>query len=235
MALSKMKPSPETVRLASEIRSRINLSTPNTAAVRAVRREFSRQIAKSTPESVIQLALHLLEENPSLRFFSYELVSNHKLTARQLTIDNLLKLGKDLNNWSSVDSFAMILSGPMWARGNLSDKTVTIWARSEDLWWRRTALVSTVALSRRGNPGDLLRTAKICALLASDKDDMVVKALSWALRELAKKHPDEAAQFLTKHEQVLAARVIREVNNKLRTGLKTPRGNVKSAISRPQA
>ena len=52
---------------------------------------------------------------------------------------------------------------------------------------------------------------------------MVVKALSWALRELAKKHPEQAASFLAKHRQVLAARVLREVNNKLTTGLKTPR------------
>ena len=230
MTPRKMKPSPETVRLASEIRSRIDrLSTPNTAAIRAVRREFSRKIAKSTPESVTQLALHLLDENPSLRFFSYELVSNHKLAGQQLMVDDLLKLGKNLNSWSSVDSFATILSGPMWARGNLPDKTVTEWARSKDLWWRRTALVSTVALSRRGDPDDIIRTEKICTLLAADKQDMVVKALSWALRELAKKHPKEAANFLARHKQVLAPRVIREVNNKLKTGLKSPRRKVKSA------
>ena len=29
---------------------------------------------------------------------------------------------------------------------------------------------------------------------------MVVKALSWALREMAKKHPAEAANFLAKHK-----------------------------------
>jgi 3-methyladenine DNA glycosylase AlkD len=228
MTLHKMKPSPQIVRLLSEIRSRINqLSTPNTATVRAIRKEFSRKIASASPEQVIQLALRLLDENANLPFFSYALVSNHKVASDQLTIDTLMKLGRDLNSWSSVDSFAMILSGPMWARGNLPDKTIATWARSEDLWWRRTALVSTVALSRRGEPNDLLRAEKICALLATDKDDMVVKALSWALREVAKKHPNEAADFLAKYKQVLAPRVIREVNNKLRTGLKTPRSGVK--------
>jgi 3-methyladenine DNA glycosylase AlkD len=110
----------------------------------------------------------------------------------------------------------------MWVRGNLSDKTITEWARSKDLWWRRTALVSTVALSRRGDPDDIIRTERICTLLAADKEDMVVKALSWALRELAKKHPKEAANFLARHKKALAPRVTREVNNKLKTGLKTP-------------
>jgi 3-methyladenine DNA glycosylase AlkD len=50
-----------------------------------------------------------------------------------------------------------------------------------------------------------------------------VKALSWALREVAKKHPEETGNFLETHKHALAARVVREVNNKLKTGLKTPR------------
>ncbi len=29
----------------------------------------------------------------------------------------------------------------------------------------------------------------MCALLVTDRDDMVVKALSWALRDLAKRDP----------------------------------------------
>ena len=228
---TEMKQSPEIVRFAKEIRSQLNLlPSSTTAAVRATRREFSRRIASAAPESVIQLALHLLNENSDLlRFFSYELITHHKLASKQLTIDDLLKLGRGLNSWSSVDCFAMYLSGPMWAQGRLSDKTVATWARSKDRWWRRTALVSTVALSRRGNPDDLLKGAKICSLLTTDKDDMVVKALSWALREVAKKHPKEARAFLAEHNHTLAARVIREVNNKLRTGLKTPRTSATKA------
>jgi 3-methyladenine DNA glycosylase AlkD len=219
-----MQQSSETVRLAREIRSRLNLlRAPTTPTVRAIRREFSRRIASAAPKSVIQLALHLLDaDSDLLRFFSYEIVSYHKLAFEQLTTDDLLKLGRGLNSWSSVDCFAMYLSGPIWASGRLSDKTIATWAHSDNRWLRRTALVSTVALGRRGNPEDLRRVAQICTLLAADRDDMVVKALSWALREVAKKHPKEARAFLTAHKDALAARVIREVNNKLMTGLKTP-------------
>jgi 3-methyladenine DNA glycosylase AlkD len=220
-----MKQSPEIVRLTMEIHLRLNLlSTHRTAVVRATRKEFSRRIASADPESVIQLALHLLDEDSDLlRFFSYELVSHHKPAFEQLTKNDLLKLGRGLNSWSSVDCFAMYLSGPMWASGRLSDKTIATWAHSQDRWWRRTSLVSTVALGRRGGPDDLRKVAQICSLLVLDRDDMVVKALSWALREVAKKHPKEARAFLASHKNTLAARVLREVNNKLSTGLKTPR------------
>ena len=219
-----MKPSPENIRLTKEIHARLDqLTVPSTPMIRAVRMEFSRRIAVSPPESVVQLALHLLDQNSDLlRFFSYELVNRHRPALEQLTADDLLKLGKGLNSWSSVDCFAMYLSGPRWAQGRISDRMIATWARSKDRWWRRTALVSTVVLSRRGNPDDLRRVLKICSLLGEDKEDMVVKALSWALREMAKKHPEEARAFLEEHKHTLAARVVREVNNKLKTGLKTP-------------
>jgi 3-methyladenine DNA glycosylase AlkD len=210
--------------LAREIHARLNQSpVSSTPVVRALRKEFSRRIADAPPESVVQLALHLLNQNSDLlRFFSYELLSCHPHALEQLTTGDLLKLGKGLNSWSSVDCFAMYLSGPLWAQGKVPDKTITAWAQSQDLWWRRAALVSTVALSRRGNADDVRKVSRICALLAADKEDMVVKALSWAVREIAKKHPERARSFLEKHSHTLAARVIREVNNKLKTGLKTP-------------
>lgn len=51
---------------------------------------------------------------------------------------------------------------------------------------------------------------------------MVVKALSWALRVLVAHDPDAVRKFLEENEEVLAARVKREVLNKLTTGLKNP-------------
>jgi 3-methyladenine DNA glycosylase AlkD len=50
----------------------------------------------------------------------------------------------------------------------------------------------------------------------------VVKALSWALRELVVHDPQAVREFLGAHEGILAARVKRETGNKLRTGLKNP-------------
>ena len=55
-----------------------------------------------------------------------------------------------------------------------------------------------------------------------DRQDLVVKGLSWALRELAKRDPESVRIFLAAHRDTLAARVIREVNNKLDTGRKNP-------------
>jgi len=225
-----MKQSPEVECLVIEVHSKLAaLPVRNTAEVRSTRREFSRRIVSKAPETVIQLALRLLDEDSELlRFFSYEMVRNHKVAWASLTSDDVPKLGTRLNSWSSVDCFAMYISGPMWAEERLSDETIAAWARSTDLWWRRAALVSTVALSRRGRSNDLSKVVRICTLLKSDREDMVVKALSWALREIVKRHPQVVRSFLQEHQAALAARVTREVNHKLRTGLKTSRSKLKT-------
>jgi DNA alkylation repair enzyme len=72
----------------------------------------------------------------------------------------------------------------------------------------------------RGGTGDTGRTLDICQRLVADRDDMVVKALSWALRELVVWDPDVVRRFLEAHDDLLAPRVRREVRNKLDTGLK---------------
>ena len=50
---------------------------------------------------------------------------------------------------------------------------------------------------------------------------MVIKALSWALRSLVQWDRKAVSRFLTEHDDVLAARVKREVGTKLRTGRKS--------------
>ncbi len=86
-------------------------------------------------------------------------------------------------------------------------------------------MVSTVALNVKasGGTGDTDRTLAVCRILIDDHDDMVVKALSWALRALVPHDPEAVQGFLTEYEECLAARVKREVKNKLTTGLKNPR------------
>ncbi|MGD2070749.1 MAG: DNA alkylation repair protein, partial [Gemmatimonadota bacterium] len=107
--------------------------------------------------------------------------------------------------------------------GRLDDGDVLAWAGSPDRWWRRAALVSTVALNKksRGGSGDPERTFPVCDALAGDRDPMVAKALSWALRELVAHDRAGVEAFLERHDRVLPALVRREVRNKLRTGRKS--------------
>jgi len=207
----------------ARLRALPDLATEN---VRAVRREFSKRLSNASPQAVIDLALGLLNK-PGIehRFIAYELIHHHRAALGSLGEKELKQLGHGINSWGVVDMFACYLSGPAWRENQAPDSLIHGWARSHDRWWRRAALVSTVPLNNkaRGDRGDAKRTLSVCRMLVSERNDMVVKALSWALRELAKRDSQAVREFLAEHKDVLAARVVREVNNKLTTGLKYPR------------
>ncbi len=159
------------------------------------------------------------------RAMAYEILAYHQGALEGLTPNDVALLGRGMQSWGEVDSFACYVAGPAWREGNIPDRMVEGWARSPDRWWRRAALVSTVPLNNhaRGGRGDSARTIRICRLLLRDRDDMVVKALSWALRELSKRDRRAVESFVRSYQEVLASRARREVQNKLHTGLKNPR------------
>jgi 3-methyladenine DNA glycosylase AlkD len=212
--------------LEAQIVARIgSLHSPTTAEIRSVRREFSLRLKKEPGSSIIAIALRLLGTPQFVfRFIAYELVQHHQQARQSLNARILEQLGAGLDSWAAVDTFACYLSGPAWRENQVTSKLIQRWARSKNHWWRRAAVVSTVPLNNkaRGGSGDARRTLQVCEMLINDRADMVVKAMSWSLRELVKHDPAAVDGFLSKHESELATRVLREVRNKLRTGLKNP-------------
>lgn len=208
-------------QIVAEVRALPNQTTP---AERMIRQKYSRYLSRAAPPQVLELA-HMLIERCNFRWFAYELIRNHRPTFASLTPTEIEALGRGIDSWWTVDGFACTLSGPAWQAKLIPDELIHAWARSPDRWQRRAALVSTTGLNvrARGGRGDLPRTLAVCQMLVDDKDDMVVKAMSWALRELVNHDPQAVSNFLAENESRLAARVKREVRNKLQTGLKNPR------------
>ncbi len=153
---------------------------------------------------------------------AYEMISKDKKLNSSLVFKDILELRKGLDNWISVDTFSGYISGIAWREGRINDEIIMEWAGSPDRWIRRSALVSTLGLNQkaRGGTGDTKRTLMICDRLKADHDEMVVKAMSWALRELSKTDFEAARRFLEENEKVLHKRVVREVRTKLETGRK---------------
>jgi 3-methyladenine DNA glycosylase AlkD len=201
------------------------LKTPNAASLRSVRRDVSKQVAAAPGRVVIDLAVRLVEQGPPGAYpVAYELIRYHPSALSLVRARDLQRLGKHMRGWGDVDSFAGV-AGPAWRERQVADAVIHRWACSRNRWWRRAALVSTVPLNVKahGGKGDARRTLAVCRLLLEDQDDMVVKAMSWALRALAVREPGTVEEFMRKHEDVLARRVVREVGNKLRTGRKDGR------------
>jgi len=210
--------------VASEIEATIrSLEKPIVPNLRAIRLDYSKKLSESDGEFVLEVARRL-NELPDHSWVGLELVRYHEPALNLIRKEHLEEFGRCINSWGTVDAFAGFLAGPAWLRGQVSDELIFSWARSENRWWRRAALVCTIVLNSpsEGGKGDTPRTMTICEILADDRDDMVVKALSWALRRLLPHDEEAVRRFLEQYESRLAARVKREVRNKMETGVKNP-------------
>jgi len=197
-------------------------SDRSTAALRRLRREYTRRTRTAGAPYVMSTARALLRLGYG--WAGWELVRYNREAFQALDAVTLEGLGQ-IDSWDTVDGFARVLAGPAWLAGLIGDGVIEAWARSPNLWWRRAALVCTVALNLRSQVGygDTPRTLHVCELLAADRERMVQQALSWALRELVVHDPGAVSGFLDAHTAALDARTKREVRHKLSTGLKNPR------------
>ena len=187
-----------------------------TQDVRNVREYYSRLYRHAPPEVMLSIGEHLLFDQ-GYRFVPYELIYYHQGVIALLSPKKVIALGQGINSWSSTDIFAHYIAGPAWKQGVISDALIDQWIQDPSLWWRRAAVVSTIYLY-----GDVERMFKNAKKLIDDKEDLIVKAVSWVLREAIKYDSDAVRDFLCCHEDRLAARIKREVTNKLETGLKNP-------------
>ena len=202
----------------------------DTASVRAIGKAWSKTLRQSPPAEVLAVAEAFEgQAGQGGKWVAYELIRHHPGALEAVTEAQVAGFAERAQSWYAVDALGTILTGLLWRRGQIGDGLIETWSRSQDRWLRRSALVATVGLNARGSggPGDAARTLAICRRLAADRDDMVEKALSWALRVLSARDRSAVERFMAEMGQALPARARREVRNKLATGLKTPRSGSK--------
>ncbi len=105
-----------------------------------------------------------------------------------------LRNTKNINNWDLVD-----ISAPKIVGDYLLNKPRDILyklAKSENLWERRIAIISTFAFIRNNEFTD---TLKISRILLLDKHDLIHKAVGWMLREVGKRDQKIEEEFLKKY------------------------------------
>ena len=111
---------------------------------------------------------------------------------------------RHINNWDLVDASAGDIVG-----GHLDVRNITLLerlARSDNLWERRIAIVSTFHFIKRN---EFRPTLKIAALLLRDPQDLIHKAVGWMLREVGKRDRGALDDFLKKHYQRMPRTMLR--------------------------
>jgi len=109
-----------------------------------------------------------------------------------------------INNWDLVDLSAEHVVGHFLMRG--SRRPLYQLAKSKSLWERRIAILSTFHFIKQHEFSDAL---KIAAILLSDKEDLIQKAVGWMLREVGKRDLEAEEQFLRKSYQKMPRTMLR--------------------------
>jgi 3-methyladenine DNA glycosylase AlkD len=185
--------------------------------------ELKKMHASWTPSQWIAFCKALVARGIfECQVLAYELIGRMRKLLDALTYADLKDLGRNLDNWASVDHYTVGIYGVLWGRGVVKDAHIQALLKSENFWDRRVAVVATVALNlkSRGGKGDTPRTLAVCEQVVDDHQDMIQKALSWALRELSKRDREAVAGFMEEYKNRLARRVVREVGHKLDFGTK---------------
>jgi 3-methyladenine DNA glycosylase AlkD len=100
--------------------------------------------------------------------------------------------------WDYVDDVAVHRVGPLLASHRASmKKTLLAWARGDDLWKRRSAIIAQVLFKEETD------TPLLYACIAPSlgrKEFWLRKAIGWALRSYAWHAPREVQRYVKEHE-----------------------------------
>lgn len=132
------------------------------------------------------------------------------LARRKELYELYLRRHDRINNWDLVDLAAGHVVG-----GYLADQPRDILytlAKSDNLWERRTAILSTMHFIKEGDVNDTFQLAEI---LVSDPHDLIHKATGWALREAGKQDPQQLFEFLDRHASTMPRTLLRYAIEKL--------------------
>ncbi|WP_171096919.1 DNA alkylation repair protein [Ruegeria sp. HKCCD7255] len=126
----------------------------------------------------------------------------------------------DFDAWAIADHACMAMQKRLTAQPDRLDQ-VEGWTRSDHMWTRRAALVSTLPWTKQNHPkpDDLDRRDRILGWAASyvpDRDWFIQKSIAWWLRELSKHDPDRVTAFLDAHGADMKPFARREAGKYLR-------------------
>jgi 3-methyladenine DNA glycosylase AlkD len=191
--------------------------------IKAVIREIRERYKGLTEREWITLCKALVDQGIfECHAVAFELIARNRKLLGALEYEDLADLGRNLDNWATVDHYSVGIYGVLWGKGVVKDRHIDRLLQSGNPWDRRVAVVSTVALNlkSRGGKGDTARTLSVCERVVDDHHDMIQKALSWALRELSKRDRDAVVEFMERFGRMMGRRVVREVKHKLEFGTK---------------
>jgi 3-methyladenine DNA glycosylase AlkD len=169
--------------------------------LRKLAREY-RELPEKEVKTLLQSPIH--EERLLALLILVRVFASADDARRKDIYELYLENTRHINNWDLVDASAEHIIGAY-----LKDKgkqPLYRLARSNNLWERRIAIMSTFHFIKQN---EFSETLKIAEMLLSDSEDLIHKAVGWMLREIGKRHLPAEESFLKAHYSQMPRTMLR--------------------------
>jgi len=121
----------------------------------------------------------------------------------------LIELVRRGGSWGHVDLLATNVIGAVVTADPKTRRWLPKWAKDDDFWVRRTALLAQVRELKRGR-GDFELFERIAAPMLPEREFFIRKAIGWVLRETSKRRPELSHRFLAANLEHVSGLTLRE-------------------------
>ncbi len=215
---SRFRPLADPARAAGQrayMKSDLEFYGVTTPQVRAVGADYVRQHPDLTRAELVRVVDALYATRSfDLRSAAVVLLERkgNLLGARDASW--LIAIVRRSANWGHVDMLASKVVGDLVAAHPSLLASLPAWARDDDFWVRRTALLAQLGELRRGR-GDFALFTRLAVPMLGEREFFIRKAIGWVLREVSKKRPELVRAFLVEHGDRCSGVTLREARKYL--------------------
>jgi 3-methyladenine DNA glycosylase AlkD len=125
-------------------------------------------------------------------------------------VARLERLVRESKTWAYVDALAVAVIGPIVEKHPAElHPILDRWAKDEDFWVRRTAMLALLRPLRKGG-GEFARFAGYADVMLDEREFFIRKAIGWILREVSKKRPSIVIEWIAPRAHRASGVTLRE-------------------------
>jgi 3-methyladenine DNA glycosylase AlkD len=131
-----------------------------------------------------------------LRVAAVELLHERAALLQAHDLALVERLIRESRTWALVDELAARVAGALVEREQKLARRLDRWAKDNDFWVRRAAMLALLLPLRRGE-GDFERFGRYAEAMLEEREFFIRKAIGWVLRETSKRRPELVYRWLS--------------------------------------
>jgi 3-methyladenine DNA glycosylase AlkD len=177
--------------------------------IRKVIKAFAEQ-HRDLPRDDVAALIEALWAKPVFerRMMAAMLLEEYVAVLEPSDLELIERLIRESKTWALVDVLSGDVVGEIILRNPKVAARLDAWAKDDDFWVRRSALLAQLLPLKHG--ASFRRFASYADAMLDEKEFFIRKAIGWVLRETAKRRPDEVYEWLAPRTHRLSGVTIRE-------------------------